>query len=126
MFCSINGEITHSVISDGVFVGDNSVIHDSVIMPGAYIGENVIIENTDIDDVRYVNKYDEYYIVLDDVLSTLDPEEKAVVSALTAAPRELDDLLESIELPSGKVLNILTRLSLRGIVKYHPGKRVSL
>ena len=78
-------------------------------------------------DKKYVDKEEKSsYIVLDDVRSTLDPEEKIVVSALTTTPQELDDLLESIELPSGKVLNILTRLSLRGIVKYHPGKRVSL
>ena len=66
------------------------------------------------------------YSVLDDVYSTLDPEEQTVVSFLTAQQQELDDLLERIDLPANKVLNILTRLSLRGIVKYHPGKRVSL
>lgn len=42
--CSIFGEIRHSIISGGVWIGKGSVVSDSVIMPGAKIGNNVVIE----------------------------------------------------------------------------------
>lgn len=42
--CFIDGEIKHSVIFDGVELGEGSVVSDSVIMPGAKIGKNVVIE----------------------------------------------------------------------------------
>jgi glucose-1-phosphate adenylyltransferase len=41
--CFIEGEISNSVIFQGVHVGKNSSIIDSVIMPNVRIGDNVII-----------------------------------------------------------------------------------
>lgn len=41
--CFIQGEISNSVIFQGVHVGKNSIIIDSVIMPNVKIGDNVII-----------------------------------------------------------------------------------
>ena len=41
--CFIEGEISNSVIFQGVHVGKNSIIIDSVIMPNVKIGDNVVI-----------------------------------------------------------------------------------
>lgn len=42
--CLINGVIENSIVSQGVYVGKNTIIKDSVIMPNARIEDNVIIE----------------------------------------------------------------------------------
>lgn len=44
--CSIYGEVEHSIISSGVYIGEGSVVKDSVIMPGVHIGKNVVIEKS--------------------------------------------------------------------------------
>ncbi|WP_435002382.1 glucose-1-phosphate adenylyltransferase [Bacillus atrophaeus] len=43
--CAIYGDISHSVLFQGVTVGRHSQINRSVIMPDVTIGEHVIIEN---------------------------------------------------------------------------------
>lgn len=71
--CDIYGGIDHSVISQGVYIGEKSFIKDSVIMPDVYIGENVVLEKAIVpsgmqisdgtiikstdDDVLLVSKY---------------------------------------------------------------------
>ena len=42
--CMINGSVEKSILSQGVYVGKNTVIKDSVIMPNVQIGDNVRIE----------------------------------------------------------------------------------
>ncbi|MGG7079656.1 glucose-1-phosphate adenylyltransferase [Clostridium sardiniense] len=42
--CLINGNIENSIVSQGVYVGKNTIIKDSVIMPNARIEDNVVIE----------------------------------------------------------------------------------
>lgn len=42
--CFINGQVKHSILSQNVKVGENSVIEDSVIMPNAVIGKNVVLK----------------------------------------------------------------------------------
>ncbi len=42
--CYINGTVEHSVLSEGVDVGDGTNIRDSVIMPNVKIGAGVVIE----------------------------------------------------------------------------------
>lgn len=39
----ILGKVEHSVISSGVYIGENTLVKDSVIMPGTKIGDNCII-----------------------------------------------------------------------------------
>ncbi|PGS56298.1 glucose-1-phosphate adenylyltransferase [Bacillus sp. AFS041924] len=43
--CVVEGFISHSVLFQGVTVGEGSMIKDSVIMPGSVIGRDVRIEN---------------------------------------------------------------------------------
>ncbi|MBU3109893.1 glucose-1-phosphate adenylyltransferase [Clostridium gasigenes] len=42
--CIVEGTVENSILSQGVFVGENTVIRDSVIMPNVKIGKDVIIE----------------------------------------------------------------------------------
>lgn len=44
--CYIAGKIEHSVLSEGVDVGNGAVIRDSVIMPNVIIGAGAVIEKT--------------------------------------------------------------------------------
>ncbi len=44
--CYINGNVEHSVLSEGVDVGDGAIIRDSVIMPNVKIGAGAVIEKT--------------------------------------------------------------------------------
>jgi glucose-1-phosphate adenylyltransferase len=41
--CYIDGEVVHSLISDGVKIGTGSIIRDSIIMSDAVIGKNVVL-----------------------------------------------------------------------------------
>ncbi len=53
--CSIAGTIDHSIIFEGVTVGEGSTISDSVIFPGVVIGKNVKIEKTVIGQGAVIN-----------------------------------------------------------------------
>ncbi len=66
------------------------------------------------------------YSVLDDREASLDPEEQTVLDCLTREPRNVDEVIAQTGLSSGRVLSILTKLTLKGKVRNHPGKRVSL
>ncbi|WP_088013619.1 glucose-1-phosphate adenylyltransferase [Gottfriedia acidiceleris] len=43
--CVVEGFISHSVLFQGVTIGEGSMIKDSVVMPGCVIGKDVRIEN---------------------------------------------------------------------------------
>ena len=53
--CIINGKVENSVLSQGVYVGKNTVIIDSVIMPNVQIGDNVRIEKSIIGNNAIIN-----------------------------------------------------------------------
>lgn len=62
------------------------------------------------------------------VCESLPPLTQQEAAVLEQIPREslpLDDLLARLELPAGTALSILTRLTLKGLVMRHPGKRIS-
>ncbi len=42
--CKVYGDVENSILSQGVYVGENTIIKDSVIMPNAYIEGNVVID----------------------------------------------------------------------------------
>ena len=66
------------------------------------------------------------YSGIKDKISHLTGDERAVAEALTGESCSVDDLVVKTGIPTGKVLGILTALSLSGIARFHPGKRVSL
>ena len=66
------------------------------------------------------------YSDLEDKMPPLLPDEQKIVSALTKEPRPVDDVIAETELPTARMLATLTLLQVKGIVKQHPGKRISL
>ena len=66
------------------------------------------------------------YIDLNDTLPKLSEEERAIVSALKNGQRLVDDVIAETGLTTGKILANLTMLELKGIIKRHPGKQISL
>ena len=64
------------------------------------------------------------YSVLEE--NSLTPEEKQVLSCLSEEPCPLDQVIAGLDLPASQVLRILTKLSIKGIVKNHPGRLVSV
>lgn len=53
--CIINSKIENSVLSQGVYIGQNTVVKDSVIMTNVQIGDNVIIEKSIIGSNAIIN-----------------------------------------------------------------------
>ena len=65
------------------------------------------------------------YSDLEDKMPLL-PDEQKILSALTREPRPVDDVIAQTGLPTAKMLATLTLLQVKGIVRQHPGKRISL
>lgn len=53
--CKIYGKVEHSIISDSVTIGKNTIIKDCIIMPGVVIGENCVIQKSIIADGAIIN-----------------------------------------------------------------------
>ena len=66
------------------------------------------------------------YIDLNDTLSKLSPDEQAIVTAVKDGERLVDDVIAETGMTTGKLLATLTMLELKGIIRRHPGKRISL
>ena len=66
------------------------------------------------------------YIDLNDTLSKLSPDEQAIVVNLKDGERLVDDVIAETGMTTGKLLATLTMLELKGIIRRHPGKRISL
>lgn len=66
------------------------------------------------------------YSVLNSSAGTLTEEEKTLLSHLTPKIEGVDEVIARSGMETAKALSILTKLSLKGIVKHHPGKCISL
>lgn len=66
------------------------------------------------------------YIDLNDKISKLSADEKAIVAALRNGERLVDDVIAETGMTTGKLLACLTMLELKGIVRRLPGKRISM
>jgi len=66
------------------------------------------------------------YSVFNTACLALSGDEQAVMALLTTTPQEPADLVAKLEMPTGKVLSVLTMLSVKGLVLKHPGGRFSL
>jgi DNA processing protein len=55
----------------------------------------------------------------------LTADEEMVAKCLTQEPRQVDEIIAQLKLPAAKVMSILTMLTVKGVVRSHPGKRVS-
>lgn len=61
------------------------------------------------------------YIELVKNRPALSEEEQAVLACLTQQPQEASELMAALDMPSGKVLSILTMLAVKGYAQKHPG-----
>ena len=66
------------------------------------------------------------YSVLNSGTSTLTEEEKTLLSHLTPKIEGVDEVIARSGMETAKALSVLTKLSLKGMVKHHPGKCISL
>lgn len=66
------------------------------------------------------------YSVLNNNNSALNETEQAVLAQLTREPQEPADLIAKLNLPSGKVLSVLTLLTVKGFACKYPGGRFGL
>ncbi|SMB94287.1 glucose-1-phosphate adenylyltransferase [Desulfonispora thiosulfatigenes DSM 11270] len=64
--CQVYGQVEHSILFPGVYVGKDTVIKDSVIMPNVKTGEkckikkSIVCENTYIGECSTIGVYDAY------------------------------------------------------------------
>ena len=63
---------------------------------------------------------------LEDRTPSMLSDEQKILSALTGQPRPIDDVIAETGIPTAKMLATLTLLQVKGMVKQHPGKRISL
>jgi len=66
------------------------------------------------------------YSVLENAHPALSDEEKTLLSELTADPKEPAEVIDKLSWSAGKVMSILTMLTVKGLVRKHPGGRFSL
>ena len=66
------------------------------------------------------------YSVVNNPAPALNDQEKAVFEKLGREPITVDALMEATGLSAGRVKSILTKLTIKGLVKNHPGGRISL
>ena len=78
------------------------------------------------DKINVDKPVDSPYSVKENVLAKLSLREKEIVLLLTNQPVPVDQIAEKLQRPSGEVLKIVTKLSVMGVVKSHPGKLISL
>ena len=95
------------------------------------VQESIDSEKTDIEqehtDKKAIdNLPSEHYHFLKDGASQLTPEECRLLGCLTREPKPVDNVISQMDLPAPIVLEMLTNLSLRGIVLQHSGRRVSI
>ena len=77
-------------------------------------------------DKKSIDKEENYtYSVVNKDAPALNPQEQAVLARLESQPQPLDKLLGQLEIPPAQVRQILTRLSLQGLVRMWPGGLVS-
>lgn len=72
------------------------------------------------------NEENSTYSVLENRNPALNAEEQAILAQLTREPKETAELIAKLNMPSGKVLSVLTMLTVKGLVYKHPGGRFSL
>ena len=78
------------------------------------------------DNKSIDNRDKSRYSVEDNKNRNLTPEEEKVLSLVTREPVLVDQIIDAAGLPAGKVLSVLTMLTMKGLVQNHPGKYLSL
>ena len=96
-----------------------------------------VAQNAPLFGNNQASKHKEYKKVIDngeaspysglkDKRPQLRPDEQKILSALTKEARSIDDVIAETGIPTARMLATLTLLQVKGMVKQHPGKRISL
>ena len=107
------------------FSAQSEKIEPKVAQKAQVLGKTKVSKQNDDKKVIDNGKASPYSDV-EDKMPPLLPDEQKIVSALTREPRPVDDVIAETGLPTAKMLATLTLLQVKGIVKQHPGKRISL
>lgn len=93
--CIVEGTVENSILSQGVYVGKNTIIRDSVIMPNVKIGDNVIIEKAIVGPDAVIragysiSNYDQISVVASgEVLELESISEKTIIKLKSKAIEE--------------------------------------
>jgi len=71
------------------------------------------------------NREKSTYSVIDKRPVSLNDQEEAVLKLLGEAPELIDGIIDRAEMPAAAVQSVLTRLTIKGVVKQYPDGRVS-
>ena len=111
--------------ASGDFSAQTEKIQPKVAQKPSPFGKKKVSKQN--EDKKVIDKSDPSpYSDLEDKMPPLLPDEQKILSALTKEPRPVDDVIAETGLPTAKMLATLTLLQVKGIVKQHPGKRISL
>ena len=100
--------------------------------PVAKVAQNAIVPGKNSEKTESArkkpidNRDNSTYIELENNHPALNQEEQAVLAQLTRHPQEAAELIAKLDMPSGKVLSVLTMLTVKGFACKHPGGRFSL
>ena len=72
------------------------------------------------------NRENSTYSVLENRKPALTDEEQAVLAQLTCEPVEPSEMIAKLEMTTGKVMSVLTTLTIKGLAAKHSGGRFSL
>ena len=78
------------------------------------------------DKIGIDNEENSPYSGFNTILTSLSPDEKAVVAAIGEGERLVDDVIAQSGIPAGKVLATLTLLEVKGVVRRLPGRRIAV
>lgn len=93
--------------------------------PILMVAEEIRIPRAEPDKKYIDNSGLNAYSDLENILSKLSDQEKAIYACLDSTPRPVDDIIAQVGLPAAAVLGILTKLAIKGVVTNHPGRMVS-
>ena len=71
------------------------------------------------------NSEESTYSVINKRPQGLSDQEELVLDLIGPEPQLTDSILDAVGLPSGTVQSVLTRLAIKGLVRYHPDGRIS-
>lgn len=100
--------------------------------PAARVAQKVMTPCADAEKTEIARKNSidngqiSTYSVLENKQSALNADEQTVLAQLTHQPQEPAEVIAKLAMPAGKVLSVLTMLTVKGFVQKHPGGRVSL
>ncbi|MBR7121923.1 MAG: DNA-processing protein DprA [Oscillospiraceae bacterium] len=93
--------------------------------PILMVAEEISIPRAETDKKYIDNSGPSAYSDLENILSTLSEQEKAIYLCLDSTARPADEVIAQVGLPAAVVLGVLTKLAIKGVVTNHPGGLVS-